>query len=118
MAIFTGDRVKYNNALNKLDKIDLKKYMEEGGSFIEKWDRYSKKRDEILFTLTWEDSLENLYFVLNKVKENGAPKIIAKEITNIIRKGRRNVTILTDDNLKYRKVFYNTLENLKKEMVG
>jgi hypothetical protein len=78
------------------------------------WEEKQEKRNEKIFVMTWEDSISNLSKVLSAVKSNkNTPEIQAQEITPIIRKGRRDVFIVTEDNLLFREIFYTELERQK-----
>lgn len=80
------------------------------------WDEYHKRKNEKVFISTWEDKLSNLSIVFNRVKNSpNCPNILAVEIEGAGRKGRRDVYILTDNNIAFRDHFYNTLEILQDE---
>lgn len=79
------------------------------------WEEKQEKRNEKIFVMTWEDTIGNLSKVLKAVKANNkTPQILAQEITPVIRKGRRDVYIITEDNLLFREMFYNELERQRK----
>lgn len=76
----------------------------------------NREQYQIIFVTTWEDSLENLNLVLNTVKSiTECPNIIAYKISDETRKMRRDVYVLSEDNLKFRQLFCETLQRLQKE---
>lgn len=58
----------------------------------ETYDEMQKRKMQTCFAMTWEDSISNLSKVLTRVKNlTECPEIIAQKITNVIRKGRRDI---------------------------
>jgi len=108
---FQGDRKQFEYAKKKYD--NLQKYLHDFKSY----DDYREVQNRIMVVITWEDSLSNLSYVLKHVKPN-APNIIGMKITPVIRKGRRDVYILSEDNEKFDKVFHEILTNLRKKIYG
>lgn len=83
---------------------------------IKTFEQIVKEQNEILFVITWEDTLENLNLVLNAVKRSTeCPNIIAYKISDETRKMRRDVYVLSEDNLKFRQLYYETLQRLQEE---
>lgn len=80
------------------------------------WEEKQEKRNEKIFVMTWEDSLSNLSKVLTRLKKNNkCPEILAQKITPVIRKGRRDVYIFTENNLLFREIYNKTLNDLQAE---
>ena len=82
----------------------------------ESWEDKCMRRDKKIFVMTWEDSLSNLSKVLTRLKKNNkCPEILAQKITPVIRKGRRDVYIFTENNLLFREIYNKTLNDLQAE---
>lgn len=82
----------------------------------ETWKNIISNQQMILFVTKWQDKLENLYLVWNEVlKCDECPNIISYKIENKCREDEYDVYILTEDNLKYREVFYKTLLRMREE---
>jgi len=105
---FQGDEQAFKAACKQKHENDKVFWKDKSISY----DSHRHKQDKVMFVMTWEDSLSNLSFVMNHVKSK-APEIIAQQVTRVIRKGRRDVYILSKDNLKFKQVFHKTLEELK-----
>lgn len=82
----------------------------------ESWEDRCKRRDTKIFVMTWEDSMSNLSKVLTRVKKDErCPNILAQHITSVIRKGRRDVYIITENNLLFRQIYNEKLTELQEE---
>lgn len=89
------------------------------GNSDERWSSMKEEQDKILFVMTWQDSLYNLARVLKEVFKN--LNISNFDLENIkygarknerTKKGRKDVYILTENNKKFREVFYKTLKSM------
>ena len=102
-----GDEAALTTAREKYRQIQREYWQDKSISY----DRHKERESKIIFVMTWQDTLSNLSYVMKHVKKR-APKIIAQKIDPVQRKGRRDVFILSKDNLKFKKVFYETLSDL------
>jgi glycogen debranching enzyme len=103
---FQGCRQTYDTAISKRNEIQRKYYAKEMT-----YDESRVKEDEAMFVMTWEDTLSNLSYVMKHVKKQ-APEIISQNITPIIRKGRRDVFVVSENNKLFKETFYRVLEEL------
>ena len=81
-----------------------------------KWEDYIAKCTAPLYINTWQDKLSNLSLVFNRVKNSPlCPKILAMKVEGADKKGRRDFYVLTEDNIKFEKLFSDTLSRMKEE---
>jgi len=73
---------------------------------------YREKQDRLLFLITWEGNIHDLNFVFDKVVKEFDWQILEAYKWERGNKGRRDVYILTSDNVAFKKL-YNTV--LKRE---
>lgn len=76
---------------------------------------YRNKQHKSIFLMAWEWSEADLNYICRLVEKEFDWKIIEAYKTKIIRKWRRDVYILTDDNIKYRNL-YNTMLKREQEL--
>lgn len=71
--------------------------------------------ENVVFAQTWQDTKANLEYVMRQVRKEFTGNILEEKIIEGYSKGRKEHVVLTDDNLGFRKQFYETLERLQEE---
>lgn len=108
-----GDEELYNVTMECISKMENLYWKNKHLTY----DDYRDVCKRLVFVMTWQDSIENLRYVMKHVKPK-APDILFQKITPVIRKGRRDVYIISKDNAKFDEVFYSTLEELQEQSIN